>query len=56
MFKSLIRIDKTIRFSNFLKYSTQTITEVKQPTVIKPLEHEDFFDIKKLVDLKVLFK
>ena len=60
MFKSLTRLSNLTRINNF-KYSTnvpQNNLNLKKepPVIIKPFEHPDFFDVKKLVDLNELFK
>jgi hypothetical protein len=63
MFKSLPRLINLniINYKNSQKYSIQALqnnnnNKTKEQVVVKPLEHEDFFDVKKLVDLNQLFQ
>ena len=64
MFKSLPRLVNLnkINYKNSQKYSIQALqnnnnnNKTKEQVVVKPLEHEDFFDVKKLVDLNQLFQ
>jgi hypothetical protein len=47
------KLNNSIRFA---RYSTKSLTKTQKPNVIKPFENPDFFDIKKLVDLRELFQ